>query len=138
MRSDRGPGPSGNPRDGTKGGGNDLNRFRRRRFRKKLPAEFAEFRLADGRTLREVMGDRFFGSARRRGRGKFLSRRVRDRLEQGAPGESPSLPPAVTLGRRAEFAERRASAGAQAADRQARLAAARAARRSVGSFGGRL
>ena len=139
-----GGGFDGNPAGPSRDGANDdhdpsdRNRPRGFGFRNKLPAEFADFRLADGRTLREVMGDRFFGSARRHGRGKFLSRRVRDRLEQGAPGTEPSLPPAVQLSRRADFAERRAAAGAQAADRQARLAAARAARRAPGSFGGRL
>ena len=134
--TDRGPGPSGNPRDGTEGGGNDLKRFRRRRSRKKLPAEFAEFRLADGRTLREVMGDRFFGSARGgAGGGRFMSKAVRDRLRQGA-GNAPASPEdgaalsARLAKRRAMIAERRARGEARRAEQQA-LAEAQAAKRQA-------
>lgn len=42
----------------------DRKKFRRRsKARVKLPGEYAEFRLSDGRPLGEVMGDGFFGPA---------------------------------------------------------------------------
>ena len=90
-----GGGYSGNPRGEpsgfsgggwnsvTEGGGSDRNRPRRRRRKMKLPAEYADFKLADGRTLREVMGDKFFGSAGGSGGGKWMSKGVRERLRQG-------------------------------------------------------
>ena len=49
----------------------------------KLPEEFAEFRLADGRFLGEVMGDAFFGPASGSDGGELLSKRVRELLREG-------------------------------------------------------
>lgn len=110
-------GYSGNPRDDTEGGGNDGNGYRRRSSgRMKLPAEFADFKLADGRTLREVMGDRFFGSAGGSGGGKWMSKGVRALLlKNGRPDPG-------------------ASAGARQAGRQARIDKWRTSRPGGGFF----
>ena len=72
----------------TEGGGNDRNSYRRR-ARVKLPAEYADFKLADGRTLREVMGDNFFGPAVGSGGGKWMSEGVRERLRRGEAWRAP-------------------------------------------------
>jgi hypothetical protein len=45
-----------------------------------LPSEYAEFKLADGRTLRDVMGDKFFRPA---GGGKWLPKGVQ-KLDRAA------------------------------------------------------
>lgn len=61
----------------------DRNRYRRRKRRRTLPAQFAEFKLADGRMLREVLGDRFFGAARPSVGGKWISKGVHEWLANG-------------------------------------------------------
>ena len=129
-----GGGYSGNPRGEasgfsggswnsvTEGGGNDRNGYRRRSGgRMKLPAEFAEFKLADGRTLREVLGDRFFGAGVGARGGKWMSKGVRERLlKNGRPDPG-------------------ARAGTRRAERQARIDKWRAAHPGRGiPFGGGL
>lgn len=80
---------SGNPRDTGQGQDpSDRNRYRRRRQRRKLPSAFADFRLADGRTLREALGEGFFGKARPSGKGKWMSKDVREWLEAREPHET--------------------------------------------------
>lgn len=85
-----GGGSDGNPGGPSRDGANDdhdptdRNRYRRRTSgRPKLPAEYADFKLADGRTLRDVMGDRYFGSTGQAAGGKWLSKGVREKLRQG-------------------------------------------------------
>jgi len=50
-----------------------------------LPSEYAEFKLADGRTLRDVMGDKFFRPA---GGGKWLPKGVQ-KLDRAAAAPAP-------------------------------------------------
>lgn len=102
---------SGNPRDTDQDRDpSDRNRYRRRsQARMRLPAEYADFKLADGRTLREVMGDRFFGSAGGSGGGKWMSKGVREMLlKKGRPdlGASAEVRPA---GRQARIDKWRAT-----------------------------
>lgn len=104
----------------------DRNRPRRRsRGPMRLPSEYADFKLADGRSLREVMGDRFFGSAGAGGDGgdgKFMSKGVREKLRKdGSPV------PARLSRQRARAEEQRARAEARKAERRARMEARRAA-----------
>lgn len=127
-----GGGYSGNPRGEpsgfsgggwnsvSEGGGDGRNRYRRR-VRMKLPAEFADFKLADGRTLRDVMGDRFFGSAGGSGGGKWMSRGVRERLREGGSPFSGGMFENIDPKKLAELKAGRAEARARrAAEQQAR------------------
>lgn len=113
--TDRNPGTDRERSDREAVDPSDRNGYRRRRGRMRLPAEYGDFRLADGRTLREVLGDRFFGAAGRFG-GTWLSRGPRERVRQDAP---PVPPPLAGWGDRVE--ELRARAGARRAERQARI-----------------
>lgn len=63
----------------------DRNKQPRPKGPAKLPSEYAGFKLADGRTLRDVMGDKFFGAkpAKKSGGGKWLSKGVRKLLQKG-------------------------------------------------------
>jgi hypothetical protein len=140
-----GGGYSGNPRGDpsgfsgggwnsvTEGGGDDRNKYRRRTSgRKKLPSEYADFKLADGRTLREVMGDKFFGAAGAGGNGKFMSKGVRERLAKGNAAIAGRTPRTLVSGGLAAFkakypnarfgpgASRQAAAEARRAEQQAR------------------
>jgi len=88
---DVGGGFDGNPGGPSRDGANDdhdpadRNRYRRKPGgRSRLPAEYADFKLADGRTLRDVMGDGFFGSAGQAAAGKWLSKGVLEKLRQGS------------------------------------------------------
>ena len=88
-KSDRNPGSDRTRGDAQSEDPSDRNRRRRRRSQMTLPSEYADFKLADGRSLREVMGDRFFGSAGAGGAGgdgKFMSKGVREKLgKDGLP-----------------------------------------------------
>lgn len=106
----------------TEGGGNNRNRYRRRsQGRMKLPPEYADFKLADGRTLRDVMGDKFFGSVGKSGGGKWMSKGVRERLREGGSpfrgGMFENMDPKKLAELRAKRAEARAR---RAAEQQAR------------------
>jgi hypothetical protein len=90
----------------------------------RLPSEYADFKLADGQSLREVMGDRFFGSAGAGGDGgdgKFMTKGVREKLRKdGSPV------PARLARLRARAEEQRARDEARQAGRRARAEARRA------------
>lgn len=118
----------------------DRNSPRRRsRGPMRLLSEYADFKLADGRSLREVMGDRFFGSAAAGGDGgdgKFMSKGVREKLRKdGSP-----VPARLSRQRvraeeqraraeeqRARDEEQRARDEARKAERRARMEARRVA-----------
>ena len=122
---------SGNPRDTDQDRDpSDRNRYRRRSpGRMQLPAEFADFKLADGRTLRDVMGDRFFGAGVGAGGGKWMSKGVRERLLEGGW-------PNLSARAGARRAERKARAEAWRAERQARIEKWRAIKPGGGFFPG--
>ena len=98
----------------------------------KLPSEYADFKLADGRSLREVMGDKFFGAAGAGGDGKFMSKGVRERLAKGnapVPGRETRTPvPGWQAALKAKYPDarivqggsRQAAAEARRAEQQAR------------------
>ena len=103
----------------------DRNGYRRKPAgRPRLPAEYADFKLADGRTLRDVMGDGFFGSAGKAVGGKWLSKGVLEKLRQGnfpiASGQSRKAPLPAR--------DRRAEQQARREELRARVAAKRDAR----------
>lgn len=110
----------------------DRNKQPRSKGPAKLPSEYAEFKLADGRTLRDVMGDKFFGSVRKSGGGKWLSKGVREKLLQGnfprLGGKFKNFDPERLTALKARFpnarvgqaADRRSLAEVQRAEQQAR------------------
>jgi hypothetical protein len=127
-----GGGYAGNPRgdaSGFSGGGwnaasegGDRNGYRRRR-QMRLPAEFGGFKLADGRSLREVLGDRFFSAGGGVGRGKWLSKAVRDRIAGDFASKRDAAVRALGPEKLAELRAKRKEAVTQrTAQRQARLA----------------
>lgn len=122
--------PGGPSRDGANDDHDpsDRNKYRRKsNARMKLPSEYADFKLADGRTLRDVMGDDFFGSAGQAGGGKWMSKGVRQRLQQGnlpfGGGMYGNLAMRTPTGSEARHPETRAQ---RAAERRARAEALRA------------
>jgi hypothetical protein len=113
----------------------------------KLPAEYADFKLADGRTLRDVMGDKFFGSVGKSGGGKWMSKGVRERLREGGSpfrgGMFENMDPkklAELQAKRTEARARRAAEQqARRDERRVRVEARRAAHPGgYFSFGGEL
>lgn len=110
----------------------DRNKPPRRTGPAKLSSEYAEFKLADGRTLRDVMGDKFFGPARKFGGGKWLSKGVREKLLQGNfprlgskfknfdPERLAALKARIPNAKAGQAANRQALAEARRAEQQAR------------------
>ena len=146
--TDRNPGTDRERSDAASRDPSDRNRYRRRsQGRMKLPAEYADFKLADGRTLRDVMGDKFFGSVGKFGGGKWMSKGVRERLREGGSpfrgGMFENMDPkklAELLAKRTEARARRAAEQqARRDERRVRVEARRAAHRGgYFSFGGEL
>lgn len=103
----------------------DRNRYRRKPGgRSRLPAEYADFKLADGRTLRDVMGDGFFGSAGKAAGGKWLSKGVLEKLRQG----NFSIPSGKSRKARPHARDWRADQQARREEPRARVEAKRDAR----------